>query len=48
MLLFGTTDSLASIHGPNERVLIDEFERTVVAETLFFEEYAKRAKGEPG
>lgn len=45
ILLFGTTDGFANIHGPNERVLVDEFERAVLAETLFFQEYADRAKG---
>src|SRR5262249_34619232 len=29
MLLIGTTDGFANIHAPNERVLIDEFERAV-------------------
>jgi acetylornithine deacetylase/succinyl-diaminopimelate desuccinylase-like protein len=47
VLLFGTTDRFASIHGPNERVLLDEWEKAVLAETLFFHEYAMRAKGEP-
>lgn len=45
ILLFGTTDGFANIHGPNERVLVDEFEKAVLAETLFFQEYADRAKG---
>ena len=45
ILLFGTTDGFANIHGPNERVLLDEFERAVVAEALFFQEYADRAGG---
>jgi cysteinylglycine-S-conjugate dipeptidase len=39
-LLVGTTDGYANIHGPNERVLLDEFERTIVAEAEFFREYA--------
>jgi acetylornithine deacetylase/succinyl-diaminopimelate desuccinylase-like protein len=42
-LLVGTTDGYASIHGPNERVLLDEFEKAVVAETRFFREYAELA-----
>ena len=46
ILLYGATDGFANIHGPNERVLIDEFEKTVLAETLFFQEYADRAKGD--
>jgi acetylornithine deacetylase/succinyl-diaminopimelate desuccinylase-like protein len=45
MFVFGATDSFANIHGPNERVLLDEWEKAVVAETLFFQEYADRAKG---
>ena len=45
ILLFGTTDGFANIHGPNERVMVDEFEKAVLAETVFFEEYANRAKG---
>lgn len=32
ILLVGTTDGYSNIHGPNERVLIDEFVRTTVAE----------------
>jgi len=46
-LLVGTTDGYANIHGPNERVLLDEFERAVVAETAFFGEYAQRAAAPP-
>jgi acetylornithine deacetylase/succinyl-diaminopimelate desuccinylase-like protein len=42
-LLVGTTDGYANIHGPNERVLLDEFEKAVIAETKFFREYAERA-----
>jgi cysteinylglycine-S-conjugate dipeptidase len=45
ILLYGATDGFANIHGPNERVLLDEFEKTVLAQALFFEEYADRAKG---
>jgi acetylornithine deacetylase/succinyl-diaminopimelate desuccinylase-like protein len=44
VLLFGTTDKFANIHGPNERVLVDEFEKAVLAEALFFEELATRWK----
>jgi acetylornithine deacetylase/succinyl-diaminopimelate desuccinylase-like protein len=44
IILFGTTDGFANIHGPNERVLLDEFEKAVLAETLFFEEFASRWK----
>jgi cysteinylglycine-S-conjugate dipeptidase len=45
MFVFGATDSFANIHGPNERLLVDEWEKAVLAETLFFEEFANRAKG---
>jgi acetylornithine deacetylase/succinyl-diaminopimelate desuccinylase-like protein len=44
VLLFGTTDKFANIHGPNERVLVDEFEKAVLAEALFFEELATQWK----
>jgi cysteinylglycine-S-conjugate dipeptidase len=44
ILLYGTTDGFANIHAPNERLLVDEFEKAVLAETLFFGEYAERAK----
>ena len=42
ILMFGTTDGFANIHAPNERVLLDEFEKAVVAEAEFFGEYAAR------
>ena len=42
ILLFGVTDSYANIHGPNERVLVAELEKAVLAETLFFHELATR------
>src|SRR5262249_51461107 len=45
IFVFGTADSFANIHGPNERVLVDEFENAVLAEALFFAEYAKRWEG---
>ena len=44
MLLFGTTDGFANIHAPNERVVVDEFEKTVVAEADFFGRFAAEAK----
>jgi acetylornithine deacetylase/succinyl-diaminopimelate desuccinylase-like protein len=44
VLLYGTTDKFANIHGPNERVLFDEFEKAVLAETLFFQEFADRTR----
>jgi acetylornithine deacetylase/succinyl-diaminopimelate desuccinylase-like protein len=40
MLLIGTTDGFANIHAPNERVLVDEFEKAVLAEADFFGRYA--------
>ncbi|HEX6843709.1 MAG TPA: M20/M25/M40 family metallo-hydrolase [Actinomycetota bacterium] len=36
VLLVGTADGYANIHGPNERVLLDEFERTTLAEADLF------------
>jgi acetylornithine deacetylase/succinyl-diaminopimelate desuccinylase-like protein len=44
ILLLGTTDGYSNIHAPNERVLIDEFERAVVAEADFFARYAEAAR----
>jgi len=40
-LLIGTTDGYANIHGPNERVLLSEFENATVAEADFFGRYAE-------
>ncbi len=40
MLLMGTTDGFANIHAPNERVLVDEFAKAVLAEADFFGRYA--------
>jgi acetylornithine deacetylase/succinyl-diaminopimelate desuccinylase-like protein len=45
MLLMGTTDGFANIHAPNERVLIDEFEKATRAEAEFFGRFAAVAKG---
>jgi acetylornithine deacetylase/succinyl-diaminopimelate desuccinylase-like protein len=42
ILLLGATDGFSNIHAPNERVLLDEFKKTVVAEAEFFREYAAR------
>jgi acetylornithine deacetylase/succinyl-diaminopimelate desuccinylase-like protein len=42
ILLVGTTDGYANIHAPDERVIVDEFERAIVAEAEFFERYAAR------
>ena len=44
VFVFGATDSFANIHGPNERLLLDEWERAGLAEALFFPEYVPRAK----
>jgi acetylornithine deacetylase/succinyl-diaminopimelate desuccinylase-like protein len=41
MLLIGTTDGFANIHAPNERVLVDEFEKAVAAEAEFFGRFAE-------
>lgn len=35
ILLFGAADGLSGIHGPNERVLLEEFENAILAEALF-------------
>ncbi|HET8754381.1 MAG TPA: M20/M25/M40 family metallo-hydrolase [Solirubrobacteraceae bacterium] len=40
-LLVGTTDGYANIHGPNERLLLSEFENAVVAEADFLGRYAE-------
>jgi acetylornithine deacetylase/succinyl-diaminopimelate desuccinylase-like protein len=45
ILLFGTTDGFANIHAPNERVLLDEFEKAVLAEAEFFGLYADAFAG---
>ena len=42
ILLFGAQDALCNLHAPNERVLLGELERAVVAEARFFSEYAAR------
>ena len=46
MLLLGTTDGFANIHAPNERVLLDEFEKAVLAEAEFLGRYATSFDGE--
>ncbi len=47
ILLVGTTDGYANIHGPNERVLLDEFEKATLAEADFFGRFAALyAKGQ--
>ncbi|MFC5181645.1 M20/M25/M40 family metallo-hydrolase [Actinomadura harenae] len=42
ILLFGAQDGKCNLHAPNERVLVSELENTVVAEALFFAEFAAR------
>ena len=42
ILLLGTTDGYANIHAPNERVLLDEFEKAVAVEAEFFAQFAER------
>jgi acetylornithine deacetylase/succinyl-diaminopimelate desuccinylase-like protein len=41
ILLGGVTDGYSNIHGPNERVMIDEFEKTTVAFADLFERLAR-------
>ncbi|WP_016908162.1 M20/M25/M40 family metallo-hydrolase [Streptomyces xiaopingdaonensis] len=40
ILLFGAEDNLSGLHGPNERVLYSELRAAVLAEAVFFREYA--------
>ena len=40
ILLLGATDGYSNIHAPNERVLLDEFEKSIVAEAEFFGQLA--------
>ena len=42
ILLFGAQDGFCNLHAPNERVLLDELQRAVVAEARFLSEYAAR------
>ena len=42
ILLFGAQDARCGMHAPNERVLLDELERAIVAEAEFFAHYAAR------
>jgi acetylornithine deacetylase/succinyl-diaminopimelate desuccinylase-like protein len=41
ILLLGTTDGYANIHAPNERVLLEEFEKAVLVETEFLDRFAE-------
>jgi acetylornithine deacetylase/succinyl-diaminopimelate desuccinylase-like protein len=45
ILLGGTTDGYSNIHGPNERVLLDELERTTVAIAALFGRLAEKGVG---
>jgi acetylornithine deacetylase/succinyl-diaminopimelate desuccinylase-like protein len=47
IFVFGSTDSFANIHGPDERVLLDEWEKAVLTEALFFQGFADRTRGDP-
>jgi acetylornithine deacetylase/succinyl-diaminopimelate desuccinylase-like protein len=40
-LLVGATDGFANIHGPDERLLLSEFERATIAEADFLGRYAE-------
>ncbi len=42
ILLLGATDGFSNIHAPDERVLLDEFRKTILAEADFFQQYAAR------
>jgi acetylornithine deacetylase/succinyl-diaminopimelate desuccinylase-like protein len=44
IFVFGACDSFANIHGPNERLLVDEWQKAILAEAMFFHEYAVRDK----
>jgi acetylornithine deacetylase/succinyl-diaminopimelate desuccinylase-like protein len=44
-LLVGTTDGFANIHGPDERLLLSEFERATIAEADFLGRYAEAHAG---
>ena len=40
LLLLGASDGYANIHAPNERVLIEEFEKAVIVEAEFLGRFA--------
>ena len=42
LFVFGATDSFANIHGPNERILVGEWRKAILAEALFLHELAER------
>jgi cysteinylglycine-S-conjugate dipeptidase len=45
IFLVGATDGYANIHAPDERVILDELEKSVIAEAEFFARYAERWAG---
>lgn len=45
MLLFGAEDMQCNLHAPNERVVIDEVRRTVIAMVEFFDRFAATRVG---
>jgi acetylornithine deacetylase/succinyl-diaminopimelate desuccinylase-like protein len=45
ILLVGTTDGYANIHAPDERVLLDEFEKATLAEADLFGRLAAAYSG---
>lgn len=45
ILLVGTTDGFANIHGPNERVLLDEFQKATLAEADLLGRLATMTEG---
>lgn len=47
VLITGTCDGFAGIHGPNERLLLSEFERATIAEADWFERYAEAFGASP-
>ncbi len=47
VLLFGAQDGECNLHAPNERVLLDELERAVVAEATFLRALATREERRP-
>ena len=45
ILLLGATDGYSNIHAPDERVILDELEKTIVAEAEFFRLFAEQRRG---
>jgi acetylornithine deacetylase/succinyl-diaminopimelate desuccinylase-like protein len=45
IILIGATDGFANIHAPNERVLVDELQKAVLAEAELFGLYAAAKAG---